>query len=259
MAGRIFARASDDSAGRNSDGVETIEHLDHARAAALLAVARRSVIVLLVAAGLAGCAYHNDLSYDAHFQRYKARLPEGDKVFVCSAYGCRTQTGFRFAQADIEQIQKLMSPAHTSSAADERQAVDVTLAWMERRVGDATGTSADRPADDMEGNGDPTQLDCVDVATNLTSYLLVLDRHNLLRHHSIGPVIVKEDLRRGVSGWPHYAAILVEKPSGQQFAVDGWLLARGVPPEIVEVEKWYVNDSDILVGSTSTVTAANTP
>jgi hypothetical protein len=111
----------------------------------------------------------------------------------------------------------------------------------------------------MAGNGDPTQMDCVDVATNLTSYLLVLDRHKLLRHHSVGPVIVKEDLRRGFSGWPHYAAILKEAKSGQQYAVDGWLLARGVPPEIVETEKWYIDDGDILFGKTPTVTAANAP
>ena len=214
---------------------------------------------MLLSASVAGCAYNEDLSFDAHFQRYKARLPEGDKVFVCSSYGCRTQTGFRFADADIEQLKTLMSPAQTGSAEDERRAVGVALAWMERRVGDVTGTSADRPADDMAGNGDPTQLDCVDVATNLTSYLLILERHKLLHHHSVGPVIVKEDPRRGLAGWPHYAAILKEGNSGQQYAVDGWLLARGVPPEIVETEKWYIDDSDILIGKESTVAAANSP
>ena len=214
---------------------------------------------MLLAAGVAGCAYRGDETFDAHYQRYKARTPEADKVFVCSAYGCRTQTGFRFADADIAQLKRLMSPSHTASAKDERKAVAVTLAWMERRVGDATGTSADRPADDLAGNGDPTQMDCVDVATNLTSYLLVLERHKLLQHHSVGPIIVKEDLRRGFSGWPHYAAILKESKSGQQYAVDGWLLARGDPPEIVESEKWYIDDSDLLFGNTSTVTAANAP
>ena len=214
---------------------------------------------MLLAAGVAGCAYRGDETFDAHYQRYKARLPADDKVFVCSSYGCRAQTGFRFADADIAQLKRLMSPSHTASAKDERKAVAVTLAWMERRVGDATGTSADRPADDLAGNGDPTQMDCVDVATNLTSYLLVLERHKLLRHHSVGPVVVKEDLRRGLSGWPHYAAILKESKSGQQYAVDGWLLARGDPPEIVESEKWYIDDSDLLFGKTPTVTAANTP
>jgi hypothetical protein len=80
-----------------------------------------------------------------------------------------------------------------------------------------------------------------------------------LRHHSVGPVVVKEDLRRGLSGWPHYAAILKEAKSGHQYAVDGWLLARGVPPEIVAMDKWYIDDSDILFGKKPTVTAANTP
>ncbi len=123
-------------------------------------------------------------------------------------------------------------------------------------MGDVIGTSADRPADDMAGNGDPTQMDCVDVATNMTSYLLILDRHKLLRHHTVGPVFVKEDWRRGISGWPHYAAILKENKTGQQYAVDGWLLASGKPPEIVEAEKWYIDDSDILFGKRETAAAA---
>jgi hypothetical protein len=241
--------------GTDSHGVGTIKRNGHLQGSTLLAWARRGVIAMLLSASVAGCAYHPDLSFDAHFQRYKARLPEGDRVFVCSAYGCRTQTGFRFADADIARLKTLMSAAHTATAADERRAVATTLAWMERRVGDVVGTSADRPADDMAGNGDPTQMDCVDIATNLTSYLLILDRHKLLRHHSVGPVITKEDWLRGFAGWPHYAAILKDNKTGQQYAVDGWLLASGKPPEIVETQKWYIDDSDIVFGKT--VTAAN--
>jgi hypothetical protein len=219
----------------------------------------RSVIVMLLAASVAGCAYNNDGPIEEHFQRYKARLPDRDKVFVCSAYGCRTQTPFRFNDADIAQMQKMLSASHTATPEDERQAVAVTLAWMERRVGDAIGTSADRPADDLAGNGDPTQMDCVDIATNLTSYLLVLEQHKLLHHHSVGSVYAKEDLRRGFAGWPHYAAILVESKSGQQYAVDGWKLASGHPPEITEREKWYIDDSDIVFGKKSAVTSATGP
>ena len=84
-------------------------------------------------------------------------------------------------------------PKSGGRPADERRRVGHTLAWMEKRVGDEVGTSADRPGDDFEGNGDPTQMDCVDVATNLTSYLLVLDRNKLLRHHTVGTIFVKED------------------------------------------------------------------
>jgi len=220
---------------------------------------RRGIVVMLLLAVLGGCAYHSDLTVDAHYQRYKARMPEGDRVFVCSSYGCRTQTRFRFTDTDIAKLRSMMSPAHTASAEDERHAVADTLGWMGRRVGAVVGTSADRPADDMAGNGDPTQMDCVDLATNLTSYLLILERHKLLRHHSVGPIMTKEDLRRGFSGWPHYASILVETKSGQRYAVDGWLLASGKPPEIVKAEKWYIDDSDIVFGSKGIETSAIEP
>ena len=206
---------------------------------------------MLVSAWVAGCAYNSLRSIDEHFQTYKARMPEGDNVFVCSAYGCRTQTKYRFSSADLATLQSMMSAAHASTPADERQAARLTLAWMEKRVGDVVGTSADRIGDDFGGSGDPTQMDCVDIATNLSSYLLILERHGLLRHHSVGAVFAKEDLRRGIQGWLHYAAILVEKGSGQRFAVDGWQLASGTPPEIVETQKWYIDDSEIVFGKTN--------
>jgi hypothetical protein len=202
----------------------------------------------LASALLSGCAYHGGDTVDAHYQRYSARMPEGDRVFACSAYGCRTQTPFRFTDADIAKLQSMMSPAKTKTAADERAAIRDTLAWMEHRVDAEVGTANDRPGDDFGGSGDPSQMDCVDVATNLSSYMLILDRHGLLRHHTVGGVYVKEDYRKGVSGWTHYAGILIEKGTTQKFAVDGWLLASGKPPEIVETQKWYIDDSDILIG-----------
>ena len=64
---------------------------------------------------------------------------------------------------------------------------------------------------------------------------------------------MKEDIRRGWSGWTHYAGVLVDNKSQQKFAVDGWLLASGKPPEIVEVEKWYIDDNDILFGTKAPV------
>lgn len=213
-----------------------------------MAIARAGACAL-VAAALSACAYPSYPSIDAHYQRYKAQLPDGDKVYVCSAYGCRTQTPFRFAAADIAKLKAMMAPEKTKTPADERHATAEALGWMEHHVGDVVGTSADRPADDLAGNGDPTQMDCVDVATNLTSYLLILERHNLLRHHTVAPLFIKEDLRRGFSGWPHYAAIINETKTGQRFAVDGWLMASGKPPEIVETQKWYIDDSDIVMGT----------
>ena len=207
---------------------------------------------------LPGCAYQPAGLIDDHYASYKARLPEKDRVFVCSSYGCRTQTPFKFTEADLAEVRKFMTPRHTATAAGEREATREALAWMGRRADKAVGTHNDRPGDDGLGNGDPGQMDCVDVATNLSSYLLVMERHKLFKHHQVGSVMVKEDFRRGFSGWTHYAAILKETSSGQQFAVDGWLLASGQPPEIVETERWYIDDKDLLFGTKSAVGANGT-
>jgi hypothetical protein len=179
---------------------------------------------------------------------YRGRLPEKNSIFVCSAYGCRTQTEFKFTQEDIAKLRSLMAePKRGAGPAEERLRIARTLAWMEKRVGDVVGTSADRPGDDFQGAGDPTQMDCVDVATNLTSYLIILNTSGLIKHHTIGSVYVKEDIRKGLSGWTHYAATIVESATKQKYAVDGWLLPSGQEPEIVEVERWYIDDREIAV------------
>ena len=100
-------------------------------------------------------------------------------------------------------------------------------------------------------------MDCVDVATNLTSYMLVMESHKMFHHHSVGSIYVKEDIRRGFDGWTHYAGILVENKSKQKYAVDGWLLASGKQPEITEVEKWYIDDGDLLFGAKAPVATAS--
>jgi hypothetical protein len=194
-----------------------------------------------------GCAYQGR-TIEQHFLTYAARLPEKNKIFVCHAYTCRTQTEFRFTPDDIAKLSSLMAePKRGASSEEERVRLGHTLAWMEKRVGDVVGTSADRPGDDFYGAGDPGQMDCVDVATNMTSYLLVLESNGLLKHHAVGPLYVKEDIRKGLSGWTHYAAMIVESQTKQKYAVDGWLLPSGKEPEIVEVEKWYIDDRDIAM------------
>jgi hypothetical protein len=195
-----------------------------------------------------GCSYESLGPIDQHYSMYAARLPEKNKIFVCSAYSCRTQTEFKFTPEDIAKISSLMAePKRSAGPAEERLRIAGTLAWMERRVGDVVGTSADRPGDDFFGAGDPTQMDCVDVATNLSSYLLVLESNKLIKYHSVGSVYVKEDIRKGLSGWTHYAAVIVENQTKQKCAVDGWQLPSGKEPEIVEVQKWYIDDSEIAV------------
>src|ERR1700694_3087303 len=170
----------------------------------------RALMGSIFALLLPGCAYDSYGPVEQHFQDFATRPPEKNSITVCSAYGCRVQTNFRFSESDVAHMRKLMVTSIARTPAAERATIAKTLAWMEKRVGDVVGTSADRPGDDLAGGGDPTQMDCVDVATNLTSYLLVMQYNGLLRNHTVGNVTVKEDITRGLDGWPHSAAVLVE-------------------------------------------------
>jgi hypothetical protein len=92
-------------------------------------------------------------------------------------------------------------------------------------------------------------MDCVDVATNTTSYLLVLKANGLIKYHTVEGTMSKENLAKGlvklnpVAYWPHWSAILKENKSGQKYAVDRWPFDQGENPAIVKVEDWYIKDT----------------
>ena len=45
----------------------------------------------------------------------------------------------------------------------------------------------------------------------------------------------------------------------QKYAIDGWLLASAMPPRSPEVEKWHIDDDDILFGAKGKVASAGEP
>lgn len=187
-----------------------------------------------------GCAYEHALGVD-HYAVFKVDPPHNTTVTVCHAYGCREKTRFTFKQADIAEISELMAKTKKADTPfEERRAVAYAVGWMERRTGEAIGTKHDRAGMDFVGSGDPTQQDCVDEATNTTSYLTVLQNAKLLKHHSVGQPFAKENFLRGVAGWTHWTATLHENESGQRWAVDSWIYENGENPAVVKAEEWYV-------------------
>ena len=219
-------------------------------------LARLKGIVCLAAAAslstsLLGCTHERFGPVSQHYVDFHTEAPRNNTVYVCHAYGCRMQTAFRFTDTDIAQLKTLMTKTRKADTPyEERRAVAYAIGWMEKRTGDVIGTSADRPGMDFSASGDPTQQDCVDEATNTTSYLLILERNGLLKHHVVGTPFSKENLLRGVAGWPHWTAVLKENANGQKWAVDSWIYANGENPAIVEAEKWYISSLDQLPKST---------
>lgn len=240
-------------------------------------------VVALLAGGLAACTHDGFGTNELHYATFSVPEPKGATVHVCHAYGCKMRTKFTFTPDDVKELGALMTKTRSAlpdDAEQERRAVAYAVGWMETKVGDKVGTKEDRPGMDFAASGDPTQQDCVDEATNTTSYLTVLANAGLIRHHTVGTPFAKENYLRGVAGWTHWTAVLVEKsPSqvatlpetilakkaakakaapkspavagyvarpGQRWAVDSWIYANGENPAIVRAEEWYIASLDEL-------------
>lgn len=203
--------------------------------------------LLLAGLALSGCTYRTNGPVLGHYNSFDATPPRENSVTVCSAYGCKRQTKVTFKSDDLDALRDLMrSKRRADTPAEERRAVAYAIGWMERRVGAVVGTDKDRPGMEFNGSGDPTQQDCVDEATNTTSYLIYLKNKGLIRHHTVDIPFSKGNIFRGVKYWPHWTAVLKDTKSGQKWAVDSWIYKNGENPAVVEVENWYIKDLDSL-------------
>ncbi len=172
-----------------------------------------SVLALGIALAGAGCTHDGFGSPEGHFATYSVPEPKGATVHVCHAYGCRRQTKVRFTDANLAEIKVLMAKyrSKADTAEEERRAVAYAIGWIEVFVGEKIGTKSDRAGMDFAASGDPTQQDCVDEATNTTSYLTVLVNAGLIKHHTVAPPFAKENYLRGISGWTHWTAVARSK------------------------------------------------
>ena len=209
----------------------------------------RCVPVILLAAGLAGCVSSGGgEDWRLHYVSFGATPPQGNRVLVCHAYTCKQQDPYTFSRQDLAQISAIMAKVKRADTPyEERRAVAYAIASMEVKVGNKLGIK-DVAGMQFTASGDPSQQDCVDEATNTTSYLLVLQSNGLLKHHTVGGTMSKENLARGlvtlnpVKYWPHFTAVLKEEKTGQKYAVDSWLFDQGENPAVVKVEDWYIKD-----------------
>ena len=208
------------------------------------------VLVILLFAALSGCVTGGGSDWRLHYVNFGATPPQGNRVTVCHAYTCKEQTPYTFSRQDIAELSAIMTKVKRADTPfEERRAIAYAIASMEVRVGKKLGIK-DVAGMQFSASGDSTQQDCVDEATNTTSYLLVLQANGLIKHHSVEGTMSKENLAKGlvklnpVQYWPHWTAVLKETKSGQKYAVNSWLFDQGENPAVVKVEDWYIKDSE---------------
>lgn len=151
---------------------------------------------------------------------------------VCYDYECGITQDVQLNDREWLHVKSLFSPA-AQTPAQERKQIQLAIAQMEKNSGEITGTSADL-AGNAEGAGSPKQMDCIDESTNSTTYLALFQQRGWLRWHTVQP-------RRMRSPWLiniHWTAVIRDTSTLQEYAVDSWFHANGIPPEIIPIEIW---------------------
>ena len=150
---------------------------------------QRCMPVILLAASLSGCVSGGGDDPRIHYSTFGSEPPSGNRITVCHAYTCKMKTPYTFSRQDIAEIDAVMRKVkRNDTPAEERRAVAYAIAYIDVKVGKKLGIK-DRAGMQFSASGDPEQLDCVDVATNTTSYLLVMKANGLITHHiSLGDV-----------------------------------------------------------------------
>lgn len=147
----------------------------------------------------------------------------------CIDFHCDETRPVKLDDGDWQAVRDLF--AGETSPAGERERIRQAIALLEREVGVIIGTSSD-----MARNikGADYQLDCIAESKNTTTYLQLLFNDGLLRWHEIN----ERQVRYPLIFDTHWTAVILDRNSGQRYAVDSWFLDNGEPPYIQPLEDW---------------------
>jgi len=159
--------------------------------------------------------------------------PHPSNFKICYAHGCYKSTQVHLSTEQWERVRIVFSP-EPSDGATERTCIARAIGVLESIVGPLTGTDGD-VGGSFQGAFRNNQMDCEDEAVNTLMYLTMMEQDGLITCHDI-----YRPTARGfvVMGWPHTAAVVVDKKTGEKFVVDSWFGDNGHPAYVVPLKEW---------------------
>ena len=76
-------------------------------------------------------------------------------------------------------------------------------------------------------------MDCIDHSTNVTRFLEVMAARGMLRFHAAGARIKRLHFLQD-----HWAGQVVDRATGDHYAVDAWYFDHGVPALVLPAAVW---------------------
>jgi len=151
---------------------------------------------------------------------------------VCYNFGCAVKKHISLTTAEWTAVALIFQP-QTESAEIERMRVGKAIAKLEQLAGTYTPIHRDIGYNLGEGATFPGQLDCIDESINTTTFLHLLEDHNLLKHHKV----VDRAYRQAIFN-QHWSGQLEELSTNERFVFDTWFRHNGELPIIQKTNDW---------------------
>ena len=156
---------------------------------------------------------------------------QADEVSICYNYDCAVTAKVDLRGNERRAARRLLLRA--TDAVEEREAISLVIGLFEVAAGRQIPTWADKGRN-FNDDGVDGRMDCIDESANTTNYLRLLESKGWLKYHRVldpvkrAPLLVND----------HWAARIVEKKTGQEFAVDSWFFDNGQPAFVVPLDEW---------------------
>lgn len=154
------------------------------------------------------------------------------EVRICFDYACAHESQARFDAATLETVARRLALAQ--DAADERARMADAVALLYLAAGKQTPIWRDRGGNRNDDTDVAGAMDCIDHATNTTSFLQLMARAGMLRFHRVGEPARR--VRFFVA--EHWSARVIEAGSGAEYAVDSWFFDPGTPAVVMPLQAW---------------------
>jgi len=167
---------------------------------------------------------------------------------VCYNFGCKVKEYISLTDGEWESVKVIFKP-QTNSPEVERIRIARAIAKMEQLAGKYTPIYRDIGLNLGDNAVFPGQLDCIDESINTTTFLHVLERGGLFKHHKV----IKRAYRRAIFD-QHWTGQIEVLASGDRYVIDTWFYANGEMPVVQPTEDWL----DISIFTSYTNNSADT-
>lgn len=186
----------------------------------------------LAAVLLSACAAYQ-MNARLYIEQYGIEDPTPASFKICYSHDCQDLAEVQLSPDQWERVRAVFS-TKPADAATEREYISRAIGVLETMVGPLTGTDKDIGGS-FPGMLLENQMDCIDEAVNTLTYLAIMKQDQLISYHDINL-----PASRGffLNGWPHIAAVLVDKHTKEKFVVDSWFLDNGQQAFVLSYKKW---------------------